>query len=162
MSDVGEREKHTQERVVRLFRDSLGYRYLGNWIGRDCNSNIEPELLRNWLKKRVYSDNIVSRAMHELDRVANDTSETLYERNKNVYGLLRYGVGVKPEAGVNTQTVWLIDWTHPENNDFAIAEEVTVPAKGSKGNTKRPDIVLYVNGIALGVLELKRSTVSVS
>ena len=47
---------------------------------------------------------------------------------------------------------------NPAANDFAIAEEVTVAGK----NTKRPDIVLYVNGIALGVLELKRSTVSVA
>ncbi len=162
MSDVGKREKQTQDRVVRLFRDALGYSYLGNWIDRDCNSNIEPELLRNWLKKRVYDSGIISRAMHHLDKIANDTSKTLYERNRDVYEALRYGVKVKPEMGVNTQTVWLVDWEHPENNDFAIAEEVTIPAKDSKGNTKRPDIVLYVNGIALGVLELKRSTVSVS
>src|SRR5260221_12795880 len=54
--------------------------------------------------------------------------------------------------------VWLIDWANPYKNDFAIAEEVTVFGV----NDKRPDIVLYVNGIALGVLELKRSTVSVS
>jgi hypothetical protein len=50
----------------------------------------------------------------------------------------------------------------PERNRFAIAEEVTVKAADAKASTKRPDIVLYVNGIALGVLELKRSTVSVS
>ena len=60
--------------------------------------------------------------------------------------------------GEQTITVWLIDWDSPSNNDFAIAEEVTVIGR----NTKRPDLVLYVNGIALGVLELKRSTVSVS
>ena len=52
----------------------------------------------------------------------------------------------------------LIDWKNPAANHFAIAEEVTVTGK----NTKRPDIVLYVNGIAIGVLELKRSTVSVA
>ena len=69
---------------------------------------------------------------------------------------------VKPEAGENTQTVWLIDWKNPEKNDFAIAEEVTVRGADAKANTKRPDVVLYVNGIALGVLELKRSTVSVA
>ena len=51
-----------------------------------------------------------------------------------------------------------IDWKNPGNNDFAIAEEVTVRGE----NTKRPDLVLYVNSIALGVLELKRSTVSVT
>lgn len=69
---------------------------------------------------------------------------------------------VKPGVGENTVDVWLIDWAHPENNDFAIAEEVTVVAVGDKAHPKRPDIVLYVNGIALGVLELKRSTVSVA
>nr|WP_225880149.1 type I restriction endonuclease subunit R [Escherichia coli] len=52
----------------------------------------------------------------------------------------------------------MIDWKNPEANDFAIAEEVSI--KGE--NKKCPDIVLYVNGIALGVIELKRSSVSVS
>jgi len=50
----------------------------------------------------------------------------------------------------------------PEKNHFAIAEEVTVPGIDAKAHTKRPDVVLYVNGIALGVLELKRSTISVA
>ena len=67
-------------------------------------------------------------------------------------------MNVKEEVGENTRTVKLIDWDNPLENEFAIAEEVTV--KGE--NDKRPDVVLYVNGIALGVLELKRSTVSVS
>src|SRR5690606_28421316 len=85
-------------------------------------------------------------------------SRNLYDANQAVYSLLRYGVKVKPEVGAQYETVWLIDWANPENNDFAIAEEVTI--KGE--HIKRPDIVLYVNGIALGVLELKRSTVAVS
>ena len=45
---------------------------------------------------------------------------------------------------------WLIDWHNIEANDFAIAEEVYIAGE----NKKRPDIVLYVNGIALGVIEL--------
>ena len=77
---------------------------------------------------------------------------------REVYGLLRYGVKVQPGAGEQNVTVWLIDWENPTRNDFAIAEEVTVVGD----NTKRPDLVLYVNGIALGVLELKRSVVSVT
>lgn len=64
----------------------------------------------------------------------------------------------KEGAGEQNQTVWLVDWKNPEANDFAIAEEVTYNGE----NKKRPDLVLYVNGIALGVIELKRSTVSVS
>ena len=52
----------------------------------------------------------------------------------------------------------MIDWANPGNNDFAVAEEVTVAGI----NAKRPDAVLYVNGIALGMLELERSTVAVA
>ena len=85
-------------------------------------------------------------------------STTLYGANLKVYEQLRYGVPVQAREGEHHQTVWLIDWKNPDNNHFGIAEEVTVVGE----NTKRPDIVLYVNGIALGVLELKRSTVSVS
>ena len=76
---------------------------------------------------------------------------------------------VQPGAGENRVTVWLIDWQHPENNHFAIAEEVTVKGAdlanathAAKASSKRPDVVIYINGIALGVLELKRSTVSVA
>ena len=43
---VGQIEKKTQARVVELFRDTLGYDYLGNWSDREDNRNIEEELLR--------------------------------------------------------------------------------------------------------------------
>ena len=75
-------------------------------------------------------------------------SRTLYDANREVYELLRYGVKVQPDVGEHNVTVWLIDWANPVNNDFAIAEEVTVIGE----NTKRPDLVMYVNGIAMGVL----------
>ncbi len=158
MSTVGQRERVTQNRVVKLFREQLGYRYLGNWTDRPNNSNIEEALLRSFLQKQGYSDILIGKAIYELKKEAVNQTCSLYDVNKAVYSLLRYGVQVKPDVGENNVTVWLIDWKELLNNDFAIAEEVTV--KGE--NTKRPDIVLYVNGIALGVLELKRSTVSVS
>jgi len=162
MSLVGQIEKKTQARVVALFRDTLGYAYLGNWIDQEGNRNIEPERLRAWLKTQGHEAALIEKALHELNKVAFDASKSLYDRNRAVYGLLRYGAKMKAEVGENTQTVWLIDWKHPEQNDFAIAEEVTVKGADAKANTKRPDVVLYVNGIALGVLELKRSTVSVT
>ncbi len=157
MSTVGQKERATQNRVVRLFQRQLGYRYLGNRADSK-NSNIEEQFLRPFLKRQGYSETLIIRAIHELKRVAGDQTKSLYDINKAVYGLLRYGVQIKPETGEQTQTVWLIDWQHPRNSDFSIAEEVTIKEK----NTKRPDVVLYVNGIALGVLELKSSTVSVS
>src|SRR6266516_2528231 len=158
MSTVGQIERATQNRVVKLLREQLGYTYLGNWEVRQDNSNIEERYLRPFLKKKRYSDALISKALYELNKVAGDQTRSLYDINKAVYSLLRYGVPVKPDAGENTETVWLIDWKTPLNNDFALAEEVTVKGEHSK----RPDVVLYVNGIALGILELKRSIVSVS
>jgi len=162
MSTVGQIERKTQTRVVKLFRAALGYDYLGDWEEREGNASIENDLLSAWLKKQGVDEALITRALHLLSKAAGDTSKSLYDRNRAVYELLRYGVKVKPDVGENTQTVWLIEWKHPEKNHFAIAEEVTVTGADAKAHTKRPDVVLYVNGIALGVLELKRSTVSVA
>jgi type I restriction enzyme R subunit len=162
MSTVGQIEKKTQARVVKLFRDTLGYAYLGDWTDRAGNRNIEADLLHAFLTKQGHDKSLIGRALDVLDKAGGDQSKSPYDRNKAVYELLRYGVKVKPEVGEPTRTVWLIDWKQPENNHFAIAEEVTVIGDDAKANTKRPDVVLYVNGLALGVLELKRSTVSVA
>jgi type I restriction enzyme R subunit len=159
VSTVGQIERITQNRVIKLFLEQLGYRYLGNWETRNNNRNIETELLSQWLQQRGVSDILITKTLRELEQAAAlGEGKQLYDANKAVYRLLRYGVKVKAGAGQQTQTIWLIDWHHPENNDFALAEEVTV--KGE--NKKRPDIVLYINGIALGVLELKNSRVDVA
>jgi len=158
MTTVGQIERITQNRVVELFQDQLGYRYLGNWKKRENNSNIEENILRQYLLKKDYSKTLIDKAIYELTRAATNQSKSLHDINKEVYALLRYGVNVKEGVGKNTRTVKLIDWDNPLKNDFAIAEEVTIKGESNK----RPDVVLYVNGIVLGVLELKRSTVSVS
>ncbi len=162
MSNVGKIERETQKRVVKLFQSSLGYDYLGDWSDRVGTRNIDDALARQFLKQQGYDDALITKTLHHLNKVAGDQTKSLYDSNKAVYELLRYGLKVKADVGENTQTVWLIDWKHPLNNHFAIAEEVTVKGADAKANTKRPDVVIYVNGIALGVLELKRSTVSVS
>jgi len=162
MSTVGQIERETQRRVVKLLRDTLDYDYLGDWTDREGNSNLEVGLLRSFLKMQKYDDALITRALYLLDKAAGDTSKSLYDRNHSVYDLLRYGVKVRPDVGENTETVWLVDWKHPERNHFAVAEEVTVLGADAKAHGKRPDVVLYVNGIALGVLELKRSTISVA
>jgi len=154
---VGKPERATQNRVIALFREELGYRYLGDWTDRAGNSNIEEILLKDHLQKSGYSTAQINRALDLLRREADNHNHSLYENNKEVYKLLRYGVPVKVEAGKVTETVHLINWNEPHKNDFAIAEEVTL-----KGNhERRPDLILYVNGIAIGVLELKNSRVSI-
>ena len=150
-------ERSTQDRVISLFQEKLDYRYLGDWKDRPGNSNIEAGILTAYLQRRGYSPAEISGALYQL-RIAADISQAgLYEANRRIYSLLRYGVQVKAAADQPTSTVSLIDWHAPEANDFAIAEEVTI--KGAL--ERRPDLVLYVNGIAIGVIELKRSRVSI-
>jgi type I restriction enzyme R subunit len=156
MDFVGKPERVTQERLIALFRDQLGYRYLGDWSERLGNSNVEEQILREWLIWRGYPSAQIDAALHRLRIEADNPSRTLYASNQAVYGLLRYGVPVKVQAGDVTQTVHLVDWANPDANDFAIAEEVTLEGH----HERRPDLVLYLNGIAIGVIELKNSRVS--
>lgn len=159
MSNVGQIERATQNRVVNLFQEVLHYGYLGNLEQKEDNSNINETLLTAYLTNKGHSQNLIDKVLFEFKKIATiNSKDDLYQANKHVYEALRYGINVKEEAGHNKETVYLIDWKNPLENNFAIAEEVTI--KGQ--HKKRPDIVLYINGIAVGVLELKRSTVSVT
>ncbi|MGY0196576.1 type I restriction endonuclease subunit R [Leptothrix sp. BB-4] len=160
MSDsITKPERATQERVIALFVQGLGYRYLGDWSAREGNHCIEDVLLTAHLAGQGYSPVHISAALHRLRAEALLHGRTLHAANQAVYQLLRYGVSVKVAAGEVSETVHLVNWDQPASNDFAIAEEVTLKGGGMSGHERRPDIVLYLNGIAVGVLELKNSRV---
>ena len=161
MNTIGQKERVTQNRVMKLLQ-SIGWERLGDWQDRPNNRNIEPDLLRAFLRESGVEAGLINRALWKFEQIAADKSQSLYDRNRAIYQELRYGVKPTPEAGHSTETVWLINWSEPHKNHFAIAEEVTVAGAEAGAYSKRPDIVFYVNGIALGVLELKRSTVSVA
>ena len=151
-------ERSTQNRVVQLLVEQLNYSYLGS-LEEQENSNIREEDLKSWLMESAYTDAVIGRVLFEFKKTAAlNPADDLYPINREVYTKLRYGVKVKDDITERIQTVWLIDWKNPHRNHFAVAEEVTV--KGE--NTKRPDLVLYVNGIAFGVMELKRASIAVS
>jgi len=154
---IAQSERATQNRVIALFQQELGYTYLGDWTDRQNNSNIESDLLRSFLQRKGYSMEQINRTLDRLHTEAHNPNRKLYENNKAVYNLLRYGVPVKIEAGQATETVHLLDWKNPAQNDFAIAQEVTLRGV----HERRPDLVLYVNGIAIAVIELKNSRVSI-
>ena len=155
-TNIGAKERITQDRLIGLFKNVLRYAYLGNWEERENNSNIEEELLRTYLKK-AYSDKEINSAIFKLRQEAKNLSNGAGTANKEVYSLLRYGVNIQTDVSEKKKMVHLIDWTNPKNNSFHIAEEVTIHGD----STRRPDLVVYVNGIALAVIELKRSKVSV-
>lgn len=151
-------ERKLQNRVLHWLVDDLKYTYLGNLEDID-NTPVKEELLKANLKKRGYSDDQIKTAISELMGKVNNQSETLYQINRSVYSSLRYGRQGTKDVNGNRQTVHYIDWEEIDNNDFYVAEEVSV-LRFDKVTRKRPDVVLYINGIALGVFELKSSYVS--
>ncbi len=160
MNTVSDTEEQIQGRLVTFFQDALGYEYLGDWQSREDNSNIDKSLLTKWLRTQRHNDRIIKKVLDKLKRAADvGGTKTLYDANRKIYDLLRYGAKVRPNVGQQHITVKLIDWENQHKNLFGIAEEVTLQ---SQNTNKRPDLVLYINGIAIGVLELKRSTVSIS
>lgn len=161
-SHIGEPERPVQNRLLALFKEKLKYEYLGNYEYRTCNRNIERKLLFDYLMStKKWSGDEAKRAIAILEKEAYCTPQNMQEKNGKVYSLLRYGVNISPDVGTKKITVNLIDWEHPDKNQFYIAEEVTINSSTPDSFTKRPDLVIYVNGIALAVMELKRSKVSV-
>ena len=152
-------EKKLQKRVLKWLTEDLGYKYIGNLEDTD-NLPVNTFLLEKNLKKRGYSAGVIQKAIDELVKKTKNQADKLYKINMEVYSALRYGCqGVKGTTGDRPVTVQYIDWKNVENNDFYVAEEVTVLRTDGK-TRKRPDVVLYVNGIALSVFELKSSWIS--
>ena len=156
---IGDTERETQNRVVDFFRnrDILDYEYLGNLKG-EINKNIREDRLRTYLHLSGYSEKLIDGAVTELVRTADDMTHGLYIANQQVYSLLKYGAKVRETPESAPQTVYFIDMENPTNNHFSIAEEVTVVER----QEKRPDLVIYLNGIAVAVMELKKKSASVS
>ena len=157
MDNIGKPEVITQSRVIKFFHEKLKYRYIGDLRDQE-NHNIDDAKLKAWLVSCGYTDGIALRAVETLINAANNLQHGLYAANKEVYDLLKYGAKVKESPDDTETTVYFINWDEPTTNEFEIAEEVTVVAN----NEKRPDLVIFINGIAIAVIELKKSTVSVS
>lgn len=160
MSVVVSSEFETQKRLIKdcLLHD-LGYEYIGN-LHDLYNKPVDEDRLTSYLYSQGYPKAGVVKAVKELKDLSEDRVSPLYELNRKIYALLRYGVTYR-EPGQKDKRLHYIDWVHPELNHFAVAEEVTVRYSTGK-KSKRPDIVLYVNGIALGMFELKKSCVEAS
>lgn len=157
-------EREVQNRVIRVIKKNLPiYNHIG-YLSDTENTNIRSEVLKKFLtEKQKLTGPQADKAINELLlHTGCQFYDDLYTKNKNVYYMLRQRKQVKGKVGeLSSQTVY-IDWKHPSENIFEIAEEVTVRRDIEDYKNRRPDIVIYVNGIALVIIELKASHVSVS
>lgn len=149
--------------AIELF-EKLGYEYIyapniapdGEMPERE---SYEQVLLVDRLKRAVKRINkfvpvdAQVEAIREIQRIA---SPELLANNETFHRLLTEGVPVSKQVEGNEQgdRVWLIDFKNPYNNDFVVANQFTVV---ENNNNKRPDVVLFVNGIPLVVIELKNA-----
>jgi type I restriction enzyme R subunit len=92
-------------------------------------------------------------AIKEISRIH---SPELLTNNETFHRMLTEGVKVSYQKDGNQRgdLVWLVDFENPENNDFVVANQLTVIENGVN---KRPDVVLFVNGLPLVVIELKNA-----
>ena len=156
-------ERIVQDRIIELLRTKLGYDYLGDLSERE-NSCLDRQALKEFLVcKQKLEPACADRAIAELaKRMACPGQADLYNVNKEVYLTLRYPMPIATVPGKPMKQVYFIDWQHPLENNFSIAEEVTVRRQVAANGHRRPDVVIWVNGIALCVIELKRANVSVA
>ena len=155
-------ERETQNTVIKLLRDIHGYEYLGNLSEQENKPYVESILKKFLVESQGCSEKQANEAVKKLkDLVASCHSKgTLYNANKDIYRLLRYPTSVSQGPGRPSKQISLINWGNPERNFFHIAEEVTVRRSADGEQHRRPDIVVYINGIAVCIIELKKATVS--
>ena len=156
-------ERAVQDRIVRLLHSRLGYDYLGDLSNRD-NPCLDQQVLKDFLVGRQkLTPAQADRAIAELaKRMVCTGHGDLYNVNKEVYFTLRFPLPIPTEPGKPMKQVYFIDWANPLENTFAVAEEVTVRRQVAANGHRRPDVVIWVNGIALCVIELKKANVSVA
>ena len=146
-------EADYENSVIELFRNDLGYEYAyGPDIERDFYSPLYEEVLLDSLYRlnRGLPDDAISDALFKLKNFENGE---LVQKNAVFMDYLQNGVPVKyVENGEERSTlVYLVDFKHPDNNEFTVSNQWTF----IENSEKRPDVIFFVNGLPLVVVELK-------
>lgn len=157
-------DNSVEKPAIQLLKDQLGYgheNYYEEQLGEDKERLNRGEVL---LKKRLFNslkrinpnqeDFTIKKAIEILEE--DKSTLTLSRANQEIYNLIKKGIKVKVDVNgeEEIETIKLIDFNNPENNDFLAVNQLWVQGEVYK---KRPDVVLFVNGIPLVVIELKAS-----
>ena len=146
-------ESDYEKAVVQLFTQVLGYVHVyGPDVGRDHHDPLYGDLLLPALRR--INPGLPLEALNEaVHKIKHFETGTLLQKNMTFTDYLQSGVPVKyvEEGEERAALVWLIDFRNPANNDFTVANQWTIV----ENSEKRPDIILFVNGLPLAVMELK-------
>ncbi|WP_299317297.1 type I restriction endonuclease subunit R [uncultured Maribacter sp.] len=159
-------ESHIEEADIQFFELILGYKHKDAWekqlIGRDSLKDVVlKEDLRTALK-RLNPDlpkQCIEFAIDELTK--SRASLTPVIANKEVYSLIKNGVPVlfqNEEGREENGYVKVIDFEDEGNNDFLVVSQLSIEYLQTSNITRRPDLLLYVNGLPLVMIELKNAT----
>lgn len=146
-------ESNYENAVLQLLQEQLGYNYIyGPDVDRDYHSPLYEDVLLPALQ-RVNPTLPVDAINEAVYKLKNFESGTLLQKNMTFMDYLQNGVSLKYyENGEERSTlVYLIDFKNPANNDFTVVNQWTI----IENSEKRPDVILFVNGLPLVVVELK-------
>ena len=146
-------EADYENSVIELFRNDLGYEYAyGPDIERDFYSPLYEDVLVESLYRlnRGVSDDAIQDAVFKLKNFENGE---LVQKNTVFMDFLQNGIPVRYFVGGEERSsiVYLVDYKNPDNNSFIVANQWTY----IENSNKRPDIILFLNGLPVVLVELK-------
>ena len=167
-------ENISQKPAIEVLK-KLGYEYISSEEADRMRGNLYNVLLKDILKERLmeinsyeykgktykFSDKNIEQAIKDLDEPLIDG---LVRTSEKIYDSLMLGRSYEehlPDGAKRSFSINYIDWDDITNNVFHVVEEFTVEREDGEGNI-RPDIVLFVNGIPLGVIECKRASININ
>lgn len=158
------KEDHIEDLAIELFKD-LGYNYIyAPDVAPDSDNPIrtsfEDVVIVDTLKSKLaiinptVSPNLLDDAIKKLLRLVSDN---LLSDNETIHQFIADGIKVEysQNGAVRGEIVNLIDFDNPDNNDFTVMNQFTII---ENGNNKRPDLIIFINGLPLVVIELKNAT----
>ncbi|SIQ92850.1 type I restriction endonuclease subunit R [Maribacter ulvicola] len=159
-------ESHIEEADIQFFELMLGYAHINAWekqlIGRD---SLKDVVLKHDLRTALQRLNpdlpkqSIEFAIDELSK--SRASLTPVIANKEVYSLIKKGVPVSYQNKEGREVngyVQVLDFEDEENNDFLVVSQLSIEYLQTSNITRRPDLLLYVNGLPLVMIELKNAT----
>lgn len=146
-------EADYENSVIELFRNDLGYEYAyGPDIERDFYSPLYEEVLLDSLYRlnRGLPDDAISDALFKLKNFENGE---LVQKNAVFMDYLQNGIPVRyfVDGEERSTIVYLVDYKNPDNNSFIVANQWTF----IENSNKRPDVILFLNGLPVVLVELK-------